>query len=173
MATATLLSVSEYLATVYHPDRDFLDGVLQERNMGEQPHARIQMILGRIFDVHRSAWNTRVLSEQRVQISPERFRIPDLCILRRSDPKDLIIRFAPLLCIEILSREDSLGELQDRVDDYTLLGVAHIWAVDPWHRRGWHCSPRGFDQPADATLRIPETPIAIHLPELWRELDED
>ena len=174
MASAPLTPVSEYLATSYHPDRAFLAGEVKERNMGEQPHALIQGILSAIFHQNRKEWSVRVLPEQRVQIAPDRFRIPDICILRSSDTRDPIVRIAPLLCIEILSRDDSLGELQERVDDYAALGTEHIWAVDPWKRRGWLASTRGFEQqPADATLRIPGTPIAVSLPELFAELDED
>ena len=173
MATATLISVSEYLRTTYRPDRDFLAGILKERNMGEQPHARIQMILGRIFGVHRNDWRVRVLSEQRIQTSPDHYRIADVCVLRSSDPKDPIIRFPPLLCIEILSKDDTLGELQLRVNDYAGLGVEHIWAVDPWKRLAYVASPRGFLQPEDNILRIPATPIQIDLVTLFAELDED
>ena len=172
MASATLIPVSEYLATTYRPDRDFLDGVLKERNLGEQPHALIQGILARIFGTHRHDWRIRVLPEQRVQTSATHFRIPDLCILRSSDPRDPIVRVAPLLCIEILSKDDSLGELQERVDDYAGLGVQYIWAVDPWKRRGWLASTQGFLQPAGGILRIPSTPIQVSLAELFAELDE-
>ena len=31
----TLVSVAEYLATAYRPDRELVDGLLQERNVGE------------------------------------------------------------------------------------------------------------------------------------------
>ena len=173
MASAITLPVSEYLATTYRPDRDFLDGVLKERNMGEQPHALIQGILTALFHTHRHDWQIRVLPEQRVQISATHYRIPDICVLRSSDPKDPIVRFAPLLCIEILSKDDSLGELQDRVNDYAGLGVEHIWAIDPWTRRGWLASTQGFLQPGDSILRIPGTPIAVSLVDLFTELDED
>ena len=173
MASTTLIPLSEYLATTYRPDRDYLEGVLLERNVGEQPHGNLQIILGGIFREHRFDWSVRPLGDTRVQITPDRFRIPDVCIVRGSDPKDPIIRFAPLLCIEILSRGDSLHELQDRVDDYAALGVQHIWAIDPWKRRGWVASTRGFEQPADGILRISGTPIQITLAEIFAELDEN
>src|ERR1700710_2554673 len=128
MASSTVIPLSEYLKTSYRPDRDYVDGELRERNMGEQPHARMQMILGRIFDVNRRTWGVRVLSEQRIQTSAEHCRIADICVLRSDDPRDPVVRLAPLLCIEILSRDDSLGELQERVDDYQGMGVEHIWA---------------------------------------------
>ncbi|HEY0264213.1 MAG TPA: hypothetical protein VGC07_06800 [Granulicella sp.] len=49
MATATFIPVEEYLKATYRPDRDYIDGELQERNVGEQPHAHLQAILAGIF----------------------------------------------------------------------------------------------------------------------------
>lgn len=96
----------------------------------------------------------------------------DVCVLRSSDPRDPVVSFPPLLCIEILSKDDSLGELQERVNDYATLGVQHIWAIDPWKRLGWYASNRGFERPDDGALRITGTPISIILDELFTELDE-
>jgi Uma2 family endonuclease len=172
MATAALIPLSEYLTTTYRPDRDFLEGELLERNMGEQSHARMQMILSRIFDNNRHVWQTRTAPELRVQVRPERFRIPDISVLRRSDPFEEIITKAPLLCIEVLSSSDTLRSIKARVDDYAAMGVAHIWVVDPWSREAYYASPRGFQQPEDAHLRVPNTPIVISLAEVFAELDE-
>ena len=172
MATATLIPVSEYLATTYRPDREYLAGVLKERNVGEQPHASLQGILSGIFRTNRHTWGVRVLPEQRVQTSAKRYRIPDVCVLRSSDPKDPIITWTPLLCIEILSRGDSLTDLQERVDDFLGLGVEHIWIIDPWQRVGWSASRRGFERPADGVFRITGTPIELSLAGVFAELDE-
>jgi Uma2 family endonuclease len=172
MASSTLIPVSEYLSTTYRPDVDYIDGELKERNLGEQPHAHLQNIFGAIFREHRKDWSVRALTEQRVQISPRRYRIADVCILRSTDPQDPIIRVPPLLCIEILSKGDSLGELQERVDDYQSMGILHIWGIDPWKRHGYIASTRGFEQPQDGILTIPNTPIRIALAEVFAELDE-
>jgi hypothetical protein len=48
MAT-TLISIAEYLASNYEPDRDYIDGVLEERNLGEYDHGRLQLVLGGWF----------------------------------------------------------------------------------------------------------------------------
>src|ERR1017187_9837216 len=42
MATNTVIPVSEYLRTSYSPDCDYVDGEVQERNMGEQDHSDLQ-----------------------------------------------------------------------------------------------------------------------------------
>ena len=172
MASSVLVPLSEYLRTTYRPDCDYIDGQVKERNVGEQPHAELQAILTGIFRLHRHDWAVRVLTEQRVQVSETRFRIPDICVLRRHDPKDRIVCWAPLLCIEVLSEEDRLHELQMKVDEFAALGVQHIWVLDPWKRIAYYASTRGFQQPEDGELRVAGTEIAISLAEVFAELDE-
>ena len=41
-------SLAEYLRTSYHPDCDYVDGEVQERNLGEFDHAAIQAFLDRL-----------------------------------------------------------------------------------------------------------------------------
>ena len=172
MATAVHIPVSEYLSTTYRPDRDYLEGELKERNMGEQPHGDLQTIIASIFRFNRREWKVRPLTETRLQINSSRYRIPDIMVLRNTDPKDPIITFAPLLCIEILSKDDRLHEIQERVDDYASIGTPLTWVVDPWKRVGYHASTKGFLQPDDHILRVANTPIAVSLPDLFTQLDE-
>ena len=42
MPTGTLISVEEYLATSYRPDCDYVDGRIEERNLGELDHSSLQ-----------------------------------------------------------------------------------------------------------------------------------
>ena len=173
MATATSIPLSEYLQTIYEPDCDFIDGELKERNVGEQPHSHLQSILAGIFRDNRRVWLVRSLTEQRIQTRPTRFRIPDVCILRSSDPRDPIIRFAPFICLEILSKDDSLMDLQEKVDEFQALGVEHIWIVDPKLRKGYIASAQGFRHTDNGIFTIPGTPIRIDLAEVFAEFDEN
>ncbi|WP_263380848.1 Uma2 family endonuclease [Granulicella paludicola] len=173
MASSVLVPLHEYLATIYEPDRDYVDGELKERNMGEQPHAAIQGMIARIFGTRRIEWDIRVLPEQRVQISKTRYRIPDICILRRSDPKDRIVNWAPLLCIEVLSEEDRLQEMQTKVNEFEALGTRDIWVIDPWKRVAYYASSNGFQRVTDDLLRVQGTPIELSLTALFAELDEE
>ena len=45
MASSTLIPVSEYLSTTYEPDCDYIDGELQERNVGEFSHGVLQALI--------------------------------------------------------------------------------------------------------------------------------
>lgn len=38
----TPISVGEYLSRTYHPDMDYVDGQLDERNVGEEEHGKLQ-----------------------------------------------------------------------------------------------------------------------------------
>lgn len=166
-----LISVSEYLNTTYRPDCDYVDGEVRERNLGEKTHSILQGIFFSIFQASRRSWGLLPLLEQRVQTSPTRFRIPDLCLVRPSDGSEPIVRRPPFLCIEILSSEDRLPRMQDRVDDYVAMGVQHIWLVDPIRREAYYGSKQGFDHVV-SVLAIPGTPISIPLAEVFAELDD-
>jgi len=117
MSSATLVSVQEYLAASFDPDRDYVDGEIQERNLGEQPHSLTLTNIASFLRQRRAKWGIRVLTEQRVQVSPTRFRIPDVCLLLASDPRDPIVRQPPFLCVEILSPEDRVSRLNERLSD--------------------------------------------------------
>ena len=172
MGSATLISLEEYLQTTYRPDCDFLEGVVEERNLGEEEHADIQGLLWGVFRDHRDAWGVRVRTELRLQVRPNRFRIPDVMVVRRSVPKERRVTIAPLLCIEVMSSDETLRSLRARIDDYLSMGVEQVWVVDPWKRVGYHALVDGYKQPEDGVLRVPGTGIAVSLAELFAGMDE-
>ena len=173
MSTTTLLSVEEYLNTTYRPDVDFLEGELLERNMGEQSHGLLQGALNTIFDVNRKAWGVRTVPETRLQVRPDRYRIPDVMVLRRTDPYEEIVTRSPLLCIEVLSKRDTLRSIQLRVDDYAAMGVENVWVIDPWKRLAYYGSSNGYSEPVPDSLTITGTPVSVSVTELFERLDED
>jgi Uma2 family endonuclease len=172
MASSTLIPVSEYLSTTYRPDCDYVDGELQERNVGERPHAMLQLIVGSIFNSNRSIWNVVAGTELRVQTGPNRFRIPDVCVLRRSDPVDPIVKVAPLICIEVLSPGDTIQRMQERIDDYISMGVQNIWLIDPITRNAWVATADRSHNHVDSELTVPGTLIRISLAHIFTELDD-
>jgi Uma2 family endonuclease len=172
-ATPVLIPVEEYLRTTYRPDRDYVDGELLERNMGETPHARLQAFFLRFFAAHEDEWNVEALPEQRVQVGVTRYRIPDLMLAALPNRDELIVRTAPLLCVEILSSRDRMDRLQQRIDDYAGMGVVASWVIDPWRGTAFQAFADGVLQPvaAEARLTVPGTFIAIAVAEIFTELD--
>src|SRR6266567_5952112 len=106
VSTGTVVTLSEYLATSYRPDREYLDGELLERNVGEWDHSRLQMLLSRYLSNREKQWGILVVPEQRVQVKATRFRVPDISVLTGPPPAGPIIVDPPFLCIEILSPRD-------------------------------------------------------------------
>lgn len=129
------VSLEEYLRTGYDPDMDYVDGHLEERNLGETEHSRLQGALLKAFLVKERDWQIRVYPECRLQVRADRFRVPDILILPRISNPSGIVREAPLLCIEVLSPEDTMRRILYRVDDYAAMGVANVWVLDPEYRR--------------------------------------
>jgi len=77
MPVATLVPVEEYLSTSYDPDREYVDGRLIERSLGEFNHSFLQ---GIIF-IALNAQALRAYVELRFQIRAGKFRIPDVLAL--------------------------------------------------------------------------------------------
>ena len=171
MSTAALVSIEEYLSTSYRPDRDLVDGQLIERNVGEYDHSNLQGTLIIWLGIRQHTWKIRVLPEQRVRVSATRFRIPDVCIIPRDQEIEPVFTKPPLVCIEVLSKDDTLRSMQDRIDDYLAFGVPNIWVLDPIARRAYICSRQGLREPEDGILRASGTPIEISLAELFQELE--
>ena len=172
MATPVLIPVQEYLETTYRPDCDYINGEVKERNVGEKKHATIQGLLWAVFHAHRKSWRLRAFTEQRVQTGPHNYRIADVCVLHVGEPDEPIVHSAPLICIEILSRGDTLGDMQERVDDYVAMGVGNIWLFDPIRRRAWTADAQGIHPLHAQEFTIHNTPVCVPLADLYAELDD-
>jgi Uma2 family endonuclease len=135
-STSQLISVEEYLKASYDPDREYVDGVVVERNSGEKDHSRTQRELIRFFLALEPRGRFHVFPEQRVQVNASRFRIPDVCVCLDREPEDRIFRTPPFLAIEILSPDDRASDLQEKLEDYLSFGVPFVWVIDPRRRPG-------------------------------------
>jgi Uma2 family endonuclease len=167
MATGALVSVEEYLSTSYRPDREYIDGVVLERNLGEDDHSSLQGALTTYLSVRQKQWNIRVRPEQRVQVRKTRFRVPDLCVILGGEPRVPIVTKPPFVCIEILSREDTFVSVQDRVDDYLTMGVPYVWVIDPRSRRAFVYTTEGGREAKDGILRTGDPELIVLLAEVF------
>jgi Uma2 family endonuclease len=166
MATATIVALSEYLDTSYRPDREYIDGEILERNVGESDHSRLQALLIGYLVNRESQWGIVVMPEQRVQVKSTRYRVPDITVVAGPLPPTPILHEPPFLCIEILSRGDSVYEMQDRIDDYLTFGVPHVWVLNPRTRRAFLYTPDGMREPKDGILRTQNPDIEVPIADL-------
>src|ERR1700730_9744809 len=171
MKSGALISVDEYLRTAYSPDCDYVDGEVQERNLGERDHSTLQGEFLYYFRSRKKEWKVFVYPEQRLQVSPTRFRIPDVCVYVGEAPKDQIFRTPPFICVEVLSPEDRMSRVQQRIDDYLAFGVQYVWVIDPATRRAWVHTKDIAQEAKDQVLRTENPALTVPLSEIFGGID--
>jgi len=169
MPVQTLIPMEVYDRTSYEPDCDYIDGELEERNVGKTEHARIQALLTALFAGMEEKWNILVVTEQRVRVSPTRVRIPDVTVVRSGALDEDVLTRPPLICIEILSPEDGYSRTRERAMDYRRMGVENIWLIDPTTRTGQMANQSGWLDTMQ--LRVTGTGILVDLDDIFARLD--
>jgi len=162
---ATLVPVEEYLSTNYDPDCEYVDGQIVERNLGEKTHSRIQGELLFHLRARAKELGMEVLPEQRVQVSKKRYRIPDVTVLRDSDER--IVTSPPFICIEVLSKDDTMQYMQDKIDDYLDFGVPYVWIINPRNKKAYVVTRAGMVEAASGTLETKDPVIRLPLSVLF------
>ena len=128
MGIQTLISVEEYLNTSYDPDVEYVDGVLVERNVGDWLHSLVQSNLIVAFTVKYP--DVFAFPALRSKTRETRYRIPDVCVLLRP-PQTKYLLDAAFLAIEILSEDDRMTQMMEKLEEYAQKGVPNIWLIDP------------------------------------------
>ena len=167
------MTEEQYLRTVFRPDCDFVDGRIEERNVGEFEHSRIQGMLIRIFGNHEKEWGVVTNPECRLQVAPRRYRVPDVMVLPRGRKYARVIRDTPLLCIEVLSPEDTWTRIRERLNDYLAMGVEHVWCFDPEAREVRRYTADGFVKVTEPELAVAGTAIRVSIAEVFSALEQD
>ena len=167
MSNAVLVPLSQYLSQIYHPDCDYVEGVLEERNVGEISHSEAQTALTVYARTQAQGFWSGV--EVRVQVKMDRFRIPDVTIVRGAKPSGRIIIVPPEVTVEVLSPDDRAAAIQVRIDDYLAFGVPCVWVIDPETRRAWMHTNEGSREAKDGVLRNPAGDLAIPLAAIFTE----
>jgi Uma2 family endonuclease len=170
MRTSALVSVEEYLNTSYDPDCDYVDGRVVERNLGELDHSDLQSEIVVYFRVRGMQWGIHAFAEQRVQVTPTRFRVPDICVTVGPKPTEQIFRTPPFLAIEILSKKDRKRDVLEKVEDYLRSGVPQVWVIDPRSQEGWVHTTAGVQRAEGGILRTSGPVLEMSLPEIFAAL---
>jgi Uma2 family endonuclease len=143
MATdlATQTITAEQLAAMPN-DKDFelVDGQLVERKMGNKS-AWIALELAHHLRAfvrqHRVGWVFG--AEAGYRLDPDRsghVRKPDVSFVRfgrlpQERPADTYDNLAPDLAVEVISPNDTVLELEEKIEEYLQAGVRLVWVVNP------------------------------------------
>lgn len=173
MATApALMTIEQYLHTSYRPDVDFVDGHIEERNLGEFDRGHLQGLFFTWFLQRMGTTGLVPCSELRIRVAPYRVRICDVAAVARSTQREQVAVTPPVVCIEILSPEDRLPRAETGLSDYRTMGVTHIWLIDPVRRAAYIFNQDGLHHAHDNILQIAGTEHAVNVNSLFAALDE-
>jgi Uma2 family endonuclease len=131
VATTTHVPVEVYLRSSYEPDAEYVDGKIEERPAAEFDHASWYGAILAWFAQREKEWNVLVLPSLRVRVAPTRYRVPDVSVLDRSQPREQIITHPPVAVFEVLSPEDTVQRLKRKLQDYRVMGIEEIRVIDP------------------------------------------
>jgi Uma2 family endonuclease len=171
-----LVSVEEYLNSSYPDgDREYLDGLIVERNLGTPDHSALQMILTAHLAAFRKEFQIAVRPECRMRIQETRYRVPDVLVMTRPFRETgRVILDAPLAIIEIVSPDDRLKETLQRFRDYEQLGVRYIVQMDPEDRTTFTFVNGDLIRRDLTALEVPgRGPLPFDSRELLARLDEE
>jgi predicted nuclease of predicted toxin-antitoxin system/Uma2 family endonuclease len=168
LMSTVLVSLEEYLNTAYSPDREYVDGEVVVRNVGERPHSLVQSNL--IFCFPRDYPDLFVWPERRVRTVPgRRRRVLDVCVTLE-DPGIDVFEAPPLICIEILSKKDRRSRIVAKCEEYAAFGVPHILVLDPRGKRAWRYENSGLEEIRTDALAAGAHGICLPFNEVFRGL---
>jgi Uma2 family endonuclease len=177
MATAPtlpLISVDEYLKSSWHPDMEYVDGALVERNVPTIAHGLLRVLLLQHFWEYRKNFQFAVVPEVRTQIIERaRYRIPDVMICPLPLPPGKVVTTIPWAVIEILSPEDKTQLTLERFRDYAGLGVRSIVLLDPERTIAHRYDDDSLIRTEYRTLELPAGPVPFDSAALFRQLREE
>lgn len=172
MAAGNAVSLKDYLSGKYERDMEFVDGAIEERTGFSWNHAMLLSGLCYWFWEHRDEWHVDGFCSYWVMTTATRVRMPDLCVVKRSDPVEKVRVTAPLLCIELLEPEDRPGRAMKRLDEFVAMGTEHIWILDPSDRSAATYTRFGMKPVSGARLEVAGTEIYLDVTAMFALLDE-
>ena len=165
MGVDTALSVEQYLATSFPGlDKEYRDGELVERSLPDNLHSKTQAQFIYVFAALGKAKPVFVRPELRLKIRPTLILIPDVSVFHPHEPHDRFPDKPPFIAIEILSLDDKLTDVREKLETYRTWGVTHVWLVDPHSRRMYTCDNGLMEVP---TLQVPELGLTLSPAEIF------
>jgi Uma2 family endonuclease len=160
------MSVEEYLRTSFDgPDRDYVDGEVLERNVGGNSHSKVQANLVVLFSGLKGTIQLHLRPEMRLQVRNDRFRVTDFAVYLGQEPHQEVPSYPPFLAVEVLSPDDRMVYIVERLKEYRDFGVINVWVVDPWTRRFYSYGSNGLHEVP--SFELPEFDFRIEHADLF------
>jgi Uma2 family endonuclease len=130
MATKALITPEMYLATQFDREPELVHGEIVERPLPNFPHGNLQLRLGSRLMALQQSYPVFTGVEVRMRLAADVYRIPDISMWEGAAPEKLPAS-PPLLVAEVVSPDDRVNDLLQKLDEYHVWGVRHIWLIEP------------------------------------------
>lgn len=161
-----MIPVEEYLGTSYSPDQEFVEGVLVERNVGEKPHSKLQRKL--VIALGAGFPSLHVWPELRMRSVDDHHRIPDVCVTL-TEPETDVLEEPPFIAIEILSKDDSMTAVLEKLAEYSAIGTPNIWLFDPRKQRMYTYTTGTLQEISGETIATSDGVVRISRSDIFQD----
>jgi Uma2 family endonuclease len=110
------------------------------------------------FEALRRSLPVYACPELRLKLRQGLYLIPDVAVFSPEPPASNIPDVPPLIAIEILSPDDRMTAVREKLEEYNAWSVPHVWLCEPHSRRLYVCEPGLVEV---ASLAIPELGVEI------------
>jgi Uma2 family endonuclease len=160
MATTALITSEQYLATHFEREPELVHGKLVERPLPNLSHGRTQQRLAVRLDSAGFC-----CTEVRMRLAEDLYRIPDIAVFKGTGPNEEIPTSPPLLIVEVSSPDDRLHDLLQKLAEYRVWGVQHIWLAEPELKKLYVYDRGSLTEVA--RVELPEFHFAVTAAELF------
>jgi Uma2 family endonuclease len=167
MSTAALVPVEEYIKAYIDGGRkpacEYVDGMLVPKGTGNRQHSRIQR---RLLELLQDFSDFEAFPELHSRLREHEFRIPDVVVEKRPVTEEYYPTKPVHLCIEIISPDQTLGQMLEKCEHYHAWGTRYCWVIDPERQTAWEYHKYG------EPMRLSEASESISAGEIALEVEE-
>jgi len=109
-------------------------------------------------------------TEAHMRVTATRYRIPDVVAILGGRPKQRFITEPPFIVVEIISPDDRVDEMEERLRDYLVFGIPNIWVLNPRFRQAFVRTAGAAIEITDGFLRTQDPDLEIPLAEIFADL---
>lgn len=165
MATKAFTTPEQYLATHFEREPELVHGELVERPLPTFSHGNIQLVLGSRLLAFARTHGMFIAVEVRMRLDHDLYRIPDIAVWAGPEPPGRLPSSPPLVVVEVSSPDDRLYDLLQKLEEYRVWGVHHIWLVEPELKK-FHVYDDGSLREVQR-LELPQSGFAVTTVELF------
>jgi len=110
------------------------------------------------------------IPELRSRVRQTRYRLPDIAVTLKPI-RTGVLNEPPFIAIEILSEEDRVSRLIEKLKEYAAFGTPHIWVFDPRLKQMFTFRDNALQEVLGDTIATGDPHLELTRAEVFQDLD--